>query len=248
MAGNIGKLVGGGLGWAVGGPIGALLGVVLGSLYDTASDSDETRQLGGDFGQAQNRVQNDFFMSLLVLSAAVMKADGRRLKSELDYIKNFLIGNFGEERTRLALPTLKNLLETDISIRQVCLQVTQFVSHSGRLQLMHYLFGIAAADGKVDQKEENLLAQIAAYFNISQADFLSIKAMFVKSVNWAYEVLEVEENISNDELKKAYRRMATRFHPDKVANLGEDAVEAAQKKFQKVQEAYEEIKKERGIK
>lgn len=248
MSGNYGKLFGGGLGWAFGGPIGALLGVVIGSLFDTAGDSESNLLGGGNAGNNSASPQDDFLMGLLVLSAAVMKADGKKLKSELDHIKAFLVGNFGEEKTKAALPTLKELLNQDYSVRQVALQITQYVNHSGRLQLMHYLFGIAAADGKVDQAEENLLQQIAAYFNISAADFNSIRAMFVKSVNWAYEILEIDMLVSDDEVKKAYRRMATRFHPDKVANLGEDAVTAAQQKFQKVQEAYEEIKKQRGIK
>ncbi|MDX5320774.1 MAG: TerB family tellurite resistance protein [Bacteroidota bacterium] len=247
MSGNWGKFVGGGLGWALGGPIGAILGAVLGSLYDTAKDSEPTMGEGPEF-RASSGTQADFFMSLLVLSAAVMKADGRQLKAELDYIKKFLVGNFGEEKTKEALPTLKKLLETDISVRQVCLQIRNYVDHSGRLQLLHYLFGIAAADGKVDSTEETVLQNIATYFNISSSDYASIKAMFVQSSGWAYEVLETNELATDDEVKKAYRKMATKFHPDKVASLGQEAVDAAQKKFQKVQEAYEVIKKQRGIK
>lgn len=248
MAGKFGKFVGGGLGWAFGGPIGALLGFVLGSLVDTAADSqpilldEETRS-----GQ-ESRFQQDYFMSLLVLSAAVMKADGKQLKAELTFIKTFFVGNFGEERTKQALPTLKKLLETPIAVRQVCLQITQYVSHPGRLQLMHYLYGIAASDGTIDAQEEMLINQIGSYFNIHAADLASIKAMFVKTGNWAYEVLEIDEKASDEDVKKAYRRMATRFHPDKVNTLGQDAVDAAQKKFQKVQEAYDEIKKRRGLK
>lgn len=248
MASKYGKFIGGGLGWAFGGPIGALLGFALGSLVDTAAGSEPTLLGPGPEDGRRTVPTDDFFMSLLVLSAAVMKADGRQLKSELSYIKGFLIGNFGEYKTLEALPTLKRLLETEISVRQVCLQIRHYVDHSGRLQLMHYLYGIAAADGQVDRQEEALLHQIGSYFNIDDADLASLKAMFVKSANWAYEVLEVEEAASDEELKKAYRRMAARFHPDKVNTLGPDAVDAAHKKFQKVQEAYEEIKKQRGLK
>jgi len=249
MAGNFGKIVGGGIGWAFGGPIGALLGLVVGSFVDSASDTS-TRLLGGEtVGETQRQAsQDDFFMSLLVLSAAVMKADGKQLKSELNFIKAFLVNNFGEAKTKEALPTFKKLLDSPISLRPICLQITQYVNHSGRLQLMHYLFGIAAVDGQVDKDEESVLQQIGGYFNISQADMASIKAMFVKSTNWAYDVLEIDELATDEEMKKSYRRMATRFHPDKVSTLGEDAVQAAQQKFQKVQEAYEVIKKQRGIK
>ncbi len=249
MAGNFGKILGGGLGWAFGGPIGALLGLVVGSFVDSASDAPERLLGGGDPDpRAMRGAQDDFFMSLLVLSAAVMKADGKQLKSELNFIKTFLVGNFGEEKTKEALPTLKKLLDSEISLRPICLQIVQYVNHAGRLQLMHYLYGIAAADGQLDKSEELVLNQIGGYFNIAAADLAAIKAMFVKSNNWAYDVLEITELATDDEVKKAYRRMATRFHPDKVSTLGEDAVQAAQQKFQKVQEAYEVIKKQRGIK
>lgn len=248
MASKYGKFIGGGLGWALGGPIGALLGFALGSLVDTAAGSEPTLLGPGPESGPRTVATDDFFMSLLVLSAAVMKADGRHLKSELNYIKGFLVGNFGEHKTREALPTLKRLLETEIGVRQVCLQIRQYVDHSGRLQLMHYLYGIAAADGQIDHREEALLHQIGSYFNIHEADLASLKAMFVKSANWAYEVLEIEGSASDEDLKKAYRRMAARYHPDKVNTLGPDAVDAAHKKFQKVQEAYEEVKKQRGLK
>lgn len=249
MAGNFGKIIGGGIGWAFGGPIGALLGVVVGSFVDSATETS-TRLLGGETNGegARQASQDDFFLSLLVLSAAVMKADGKQLKSELNFIKAFFAANFGEEKTKDALPTLKKLLDSEIALRPVCLQIVQYVNHSGRLQLMHYLFGIAASDGTIAQEEEAVLNQIGSYFNISHADIAAIKAMFVQSNNWAYDVLEINELATDDEVKKAYRRMATRFHPDKVSTLGEDAVQAAQQKFQKVQEAYENIKKQRGLK
>lgn len=248
MAVKLGKIIGGGLGWAFGGPIGALLGVVLGSLVDTAGGSDPTLLDEDASGQRRMGPSEDFFMSLLVLSAAVMKADGRQLKSELSYIKTFLAGNFGEQKTLQALPTLKKLLESEINVRLVCLQIRQYVDHPGRLQLMHYLYGIAASDGRVDKEEETLLHHIGSYFNIQEADLASIKAMYVKSTNWAFEVLEIDAKATDEEVKKAYRRMAARFHPDKVNTLGQDAVDAAHKKFQKVQEAYEEIKKQRELK
>ena len=249
MAVKLGKIIGGGLGWAFGGPLGALLGVVLGSLVDTAGESERTLLGDGDEeGQRRMGAKDDFFMSLLVLSAAVMKADGRQLKSELSYIKTFLNGNFGEQKTLQALPTLKRLLETEINVRLVCLQIRQYVDHPGRLQLMHYLYGITASDGRVDREEELLLHQIGSYFNIHEPDLASIKAMYIKSANWAYEVLEIDATATDEEVKKAYRRMAARFHPDKVNTLGQDAVDAAHKKFQKVQEAYEELKKQRGLK
>lgn len=222
------------------------MGFVIGSLFDNTTVITKAGQDIFDDERAPS--QGSFFMGVLVLSAAVMNADGRKLKSELDYIKGFLVNNFGEEQALRQLQTLRSLLDKDIPVRSVCLQIQQHVDHPSRLQLMHYLFGIAAADGQVDGREEHLLHTIAGYLHINDRDMAALKAMYVKSTGWAYDVLEVDEGASDEDVKKAYRRMASRFHPDKVSSLGEDATKAANEKFQKVQQAYEEIKKKRGIK
>ncbi len=250
MASKYVKWVGGGLGWALGGPIGALMGFVLGALFDNADDQPLLNEGQGPAGSRYRQDtpgSGDFYFAVLVLSAAVMKADGRQLKSELDYIKQFLKTNFGSEKTREYLQVLKRLLDTDIPLRQVALQITQHTSHAARLQLMHYLYGIAAADGHVDKREQDILHQIAGYLNISPADAASIKAMFVKDTGNAYKVLEIDQKASPEEIKKAYRKMAMKHHPDKVSDLGEDAVKAAQEKFNSIKEAYDQIKKERGM-
>ncbi len=246
MAKGYGKWIGGGLGWILGGgPLGALVGVALGSLFDIGDSGNESERINPS--QQRSTSSGDFYLSLLVLSAAVMKADGRHLKSELDFIKQFLKQNFGVEKTKEYLRVLKELLEQDIPLRQVCIQITQHTPHAYRLQIMHYLYGIAQADGSIDAREEQVLQQIANYLNISSADAASLKAMFVKNTDSAYTILEIDKSASDDELKKAYRKMAAKYHPDKVASLGEDAMKAAQEKFRMVNQAYEEIKKERGL-
>ena len=65
--------------------------------------------------------------------------------------------------------------------------------------------------------------------------------------NWAYKVLEIEPNASNEEVKKAYRRMAMKFHPDKLNTMGEEVKKSATEKFKKVNDAYQTIKKERNL-
>jgi DnaJ like chaperone protein len=246
--GKYGKWLGGGLGWVLGGPIGGLIGFVLGSLFDTASESPAV--FDPDTAHSRNRSTegNDFMVSLLVLSAAVMKADGRKLKSELDFIKTYLRKQFGDEKTVEYLQILKKLLEAEIPVRQVCMQIRSNMDHPSRLHLMHYLFGIAAADGTVDAAEQHVLRLIGEYLHINVQDQASLMAMFAKDRESAYRILEVDSSASDEELKKAYRRMAAKYHPDKVAQLGEEAMKAAEDKFRKVQEAYEEIKKQRNIK
>lgn len=116
-----------------------------------------------------------------------------------------------------------------------------------RLQLMHLIFGIALSDGSITQPEIFQLKQIGADLGINQADIDSLMSMFIKSNHWAYSVLEIDKNANNDEIKKAYRQLALKNHPDKVAYLGDEIRQRAQEKFQSINEAFEVIKKERGM-
>ena len=247
-----GKWLAGTLGWAFGGPIGALLGFALGSIYDNASGDVMAwgePQTDSRYRGRTRTTTGDFEASLLILTAAVMKADNTVKKSELEFVKRFLIGQFGEAKAKEQLLVLREILKKPIQIRQVSMQIRAFMDHSSRLQLMHYLFQLANADREIHGMEVSLLTRIASYLGISKKDFMSIKAMFVtvnsKSV---YEILEISQSATDDEVKKAYRRMAVKYHPDKVSHLGPEHQKAAKEKFQKLTEAYERIKKERGIK
>jgi DnaJ like chaperone protein len=243
------KWVGAILGWASGGPIGALLGFGIGAVIDTADFEVQTSSGGSPFSGSPRRAAayGDFSASLLVLSAAVMKADGKSLKSELDYVRNFFVQQFGESHARQEMLVLKDLLQKEIPLQQVCMQIRQFMPLPQRLQLMHYLFGIAQADGFVDKKEVDVIFTISSYLGIAPADFQSLRAMYFRDVDSDYKILEIEPHASDEELKKAYRRMALKYHPDKVSLLGEEVQKAAREKFLKVQEAYDAIKKQRGI-
>jgi len=242
---KFGKWLGSGLGWAFGGPLGGVLGFALGSLFD-ASDVKNDGQ--NTLGQSSTRHDTgDFTVSLLVLSAAVMKSDGKTLKSELDFVKKFLASQFGEERAQEQLLILKEILKQEIPLQDVCLQIKQFMPHSQRLQIIHYLFGISKADGHVHELELQTIQTIANYLGVRAADFESLKAMYFRDTNSDYKILEIEPTVGYDEVKKAYRKMAVKFHPDKVAALGEEVQKAANEKFQKVQQAYENIKKQRGF-
>lgn len=236
---NYGKWIGGGLGWAFGGPLGAIIGFAIGSIF---SNSSESEQYIGSTAQ-----QRDFNVSLLVLSAAVMKADGSVKKSELDYVKRFFLTNFGQERAEKYILMLREILKQDIQVYEVSQQVGRFMDYSSKLQLLHYLFGIASADGSTHNNEIDVISIIAKYMGVSSADFQSIKAMFVQQVDSAYKILGIDSNATDEDVKKAYREMAKKYHPDKVAYLGEDVRKSAEQKLQEVNEAYEKIKKQRGF-
>lgn len=243
MAG-FGKWIGGGLGWVLGGgPIGALIGFALGSMFD--GPGTNTRQTT----QSRRTTEGDFKMSLLVMMACIMKADGRIHKAELGVVKKFLVANFGEEGALEALQILKRLLEQPINETEVAMQINQHMNYSAKLQLVHLLFDIAFADGEVHPSELSMIERISSIFRIPSADFESLKAPFNKQSDpvWAYKTLEIEPTATDEEIKKAYRRMAMKYHPDKVNNLGDDMKKSATEKFRTINDAYESLKKTRGI-
>ena len=241
--GKYGKWVAGGLGWVLGGPIGGIIGFFVGSMFDNTSVDFQNKT-----SDINVTAQGDFNISLLILSASVMKANGKVKKSELAYVKQFLLHQYGEAKAKQLLLTLKDILDKEIPLVDVTDQISNNMRGALRLQLMQYLFGIAKADGLVDDKEYQLLEQIARGLRIENNEFNSLKAMFYNSSASYYDVLNLSKSANDDEVKKAYRKLAVEYHPDKVANLGADHQEASKIKFQKILEAYENIKKERGIK
>lgn len=250
-----GKWIGSLLGWVTFGPIGALLGFWFGSTVD--GYVERARQLPGgesygskpygrsSYSAAEQR--NSFLVSLLVLSAAVIKADGKTLQSELDYVKDFVRRNFSDAAVPEAMRMLDQFTRQDVNIYSVGPQIAQYMNYSQRLQLFHYLVQIAMADGSFDKKEKGVLEAIGATIGLSQADYSSVISMFYKETNAAYTVLEISPSATDDEVRTAYRKMAMKNHPDKVATLGPEVQKAAAEKFRQVQEAYESIKKERGM-
>ena len=184
---------------------------------------------------------------MLVLSAAVMKADGQVKRSELDYVKRFYLQNFGQERAENYIKMLREILEKEYNLYEVSQQVGHYMDYSSRLQLLHYLFGIANADGVITAEEVKVINTISDYMGVTNSDFQSLKAMFVKDTDSAYKILGIDPSASDEEVKRAYREMAKKNHPDLVSSLGEEVRQATERKFQEINEAYETIKKQRGL-
>ena len=245
--GNFVKWLGAGVGFTLGGPIGSVLGFVLGSLIDGFTMEDI--EIAKTYGSGNTNVQSgDFEISLLLLSAIVIKADGEVDERELLYVRDHFKRMYGEQRANNAFKLFKGFMQSNqISTAQICAQIRQNLTHSSRLQLVHFLFGIANSDGSVIEEEVNIIKIIAGYLYISSYDFESIKAMFYDSTNSAYRILEIDKSATNDEIKLAYRKMAKKYHPDKLQHLGEEHVKGAEEKFKQVSKAYEQIQKERGL-
>jgi DnaJ like chaperone protein len=271
------KWIGGLLGWVVWGPIGALVGYLLGKAVDTYIDAsrqlpggDSTYQ-GGSQGQGQwqgqrqstgggytggtqsrrytaDEQRNSFFVSLLVLSSAVIKADGKTLQAEVDCVRNFFRSNFGEQAAQQAIQILQKLDSQQVNVYTVGDQIAANMNYSQRMQLFQYLVQIALADGEFAKAEKSVLECIGSVIKLSNSDVSSLIAMYYREEQSAYKVLEISPNATDDEVRAAYRRMAMKNHPDRVSTLGPDVQKAAAERFQQISEAYETIKKQRGMK
>ena len=262
-----------GLGWAIGGPIGGLLGYFIGKAI-----SSDDKQIGsqswadtsstGHRGPYRNTgTQQDINIALMVLIAAVMKADGQVRKSELDYVKRFLLVNYGEQRGKEMLKVLQQMVEQDIQIDKVCQQIKVNTDYSTRYHMVDFLFGIGGADGEFHQAELNMLRLIAQYLGISQSDYTSIHERHTGKSGYSgysgnsrnagrsaasgknpYKVLGIDSSATDEEVKKAYRRMAMKYHPDRVAGMSEEMQRNAAEQMKEINEAYEIIKTGRGLK
>ena len=233
------KLLWGGLGWVFAGPIGAVLGYT----YASMSNKESYRIPGS----SSSTKHGDFIISVLVLFAKVMKADGKLLKSELNYVKRFLKQQFGIHKTKELMVVFRDILEQDYPLKDVCKQIQRSMDHPSRLELIHILYGLSASDGHVHPEEIKIIQTMANYLNINKNDYESIKAMFATDEEAIFRVLEISPNASNDEIKKAYRKMANKYHPDKVSHLGKEMQKMAEEKFKAVNDAYQRLKKDRNI-
>ena len=228
------KWIFGGLGWAFGGPLGALFGYGIGSMYDNKKKVSKG---------------TDFELALLSLAAVVIKADGIIKKEELNCVKAFFIKSFGKYKADMYFKIFNDIKNKPFpSVRSICLQIDKNVNHSGRLIIVQFLFSIAASDDELLDVEVNLIKKISNYLHINEYDFQSIKSMYLSKKNDIdndYKILEISKSSSNEDVKKAYRKMAKKYHPDKLQNVSDDIIKMAQEKFNKVNQAYERIMKSR---
>lgn len=242
------------VGFIFGGFRGAFLGYAIGYIVDRffISPNKPGYQNNPPFRGTQtgNVSLGDFELNLLSLCAIVIKADGDISQRELDYVRAYFVQQFGKERANATFRTFNEISKNrSIEAPRIAAYLRSRTSYEMRLQILHFLFGVANADGRILNTEIQTLNRIARYLNINTHDFISIKAMFVKSADNsnAYQILEVDKNASVPEIKKAYREMVKKYHPDKLIDMDEAYKKGAREKFNKVQEAYDEIRQEKGF-
>lgn len=222
---------------------GALLGFFLGTILEAGSSG----RIRTSFQTTRASAQ-EFELRLLALASMVIRADGKTTQSELDYVRTQFVQFFGKERANEIFRVYNaEFKKSAISAREIGSFLVSRTRYEARLQMLDFLFRIAKADGRVSPSELTKLNEIANHMHISPADFSSIKAMFVDQTDSAYTILEVSKASTDAEIKKAYRDLVKKHHPDKVRNLGAAAEKAAKEKFQRIQQAYEAIKNERGF-
>lgn len=282
----VGCWIGGTLGTMLGsGILGTLAGFCLGSIIDEMMDSRadsndyntnkqdyysqgngyKQYQYGGQNGSSNahsNEGQrNSFLFSMLVLSSYIIKADNKIMHSEMEFVRQFLRQNFGEQAVNQGLEILLKLFEIQKqqgiqvfrnTIHQSCAEIKHNMDVSQRLQLLNYLVIIAKVDGYVSPEEIKALKEVARHLGLTAKDVDSMLNMETgaranSNIEDAYKVLGLSSTATDDEVKVAYRKMALKHHPDRVATLGEDIRKAAEKKFQDINDAKERIFKARGL-
>lgn len=274
---GVGKWIGGFLGFIAFGPLGALAGYALGSLFDNAligfadgSDGPHTFEDAyrntyqrGQYTQQQQfeGQRNSFMFSLMVLASYVIKADGKVMHSEMEYVRQMLRTNFGNAAVAEGEDILKKLFEKQkqldaqqpgaykSAVYDSCRQIAQYMAYAQRLQLLAFLCEIARADGKVPTSEVEALRWLASSLglNAREVDSMLNLQSGGNNLEAAYKVLEISPNATDDEVRKAYRKLALKHHPDKVSTLGEDVRKAAEKKLQEINAAKDLIYKSRGM-
>ena len=225
------------------GPLGGILGFFFASRLEAMAEA-AAEYNGAQSGEQGER--NSFLISLLVLSAAVIKADGKVTQQEMARLRQFFATNFGPKAAEESEEIVQELLKKDINLYEVCQQVRSCMAYSHRLQLYHFLVSLGACDG-LHPKEIDVLETIASYIGLTKGDSESIIAQFRPNNDSNYKILEIDPSATDEQVKKAYRKMAVKYHPDKVATLGADVQKAAEEKFKAVAQAYDAICRERGI-
>lgn len=234
----------------------AIIGFFIGGIFDQAArrrKAGASQQNSSGFQDMfeyyrQQTQRNDFPTQLLALSAYIMKSDGKVVKSELSFVKSFFIQQFGNQFTVNHLQSLKQFLDaSSLPIEQICSDIRMRTQVEVRIHLLHYLFGVAQADGHVSDHEIKTLQHIANLLQVPPIDFRTVSGMHKHDIQADYDVLGIEKSATDDEVKKAYRKLAVRYHPDKVSSMGEEFQKGAKEKFQRLQEAYDNVKKSRGF-
>ena len=252
-----GKVIGGTLGFLLGGPLGALLGTYFGHGFD-ANRGTRPAALPGD----QERVQAAFFTATFSVMGHLAKSDGRVTRDEID-LANALMQEMqlAEEQRKLARALFNEGKSAEFDFNAVVQQFRRECHRRSTLMRMFMEIQVQAAfaDQRLDPAENRLLAQLAEALGFDQGELARIIDL-VRGAGHvhdspdqfdladAYSVLGVDESTPVEEVRKAYRRLLSQHHPDRLVAKGlpEEMIRLANEKTAEIRKAWEKIREERG--
>ncbi len=233
--------------------------IILGYIFQSIFSSFGGKRITIDYGSNRSTAKpKDFETSLLLLASIVIKADGVVNQTELNYVRQYFATHYGKEKANQAFDQFREAVKRRIPPQKICAEIREFMPAQARIQLIKFLFGVANADGNITPAEELEIRRIASYMWIGQNDYIILRNFYYKQQqrydytyskdsDYSYEVLGLSEKATADDIKKAYRKLVKKYHPDRLQNASKDDLQVAKEKFQKIQAAYETIKKKRGF-
>jgi len=267
-----GKIIGGAFGFLVGGPLGGLLGVALGHGFDKGLEQLSEVGTGWSAFSAREQTQTAFFTATFSVMGHLAKSDGRVTRDELGVATDLMRQmHLSPEQTRVAQRLFNEGKAPNFPLDAVLEQFRR--TCQGRRNLMRLFIEIqlyaALADGAMHAEEQRLLLYVCRRLGIAHRDFLDLAAMIEAELRFrhaaggreaplegkrddvadAYALLNVAPSVSDAELKRAFRRLISQHHPDKLvaSGLPEEMMKLATQKTQEIKLAYERIKKARGL-
>jgi DnaJ like chaperone protein len=239
-----GKIMGGGVGFMLGGPLGALVGATLGhALLD-----ERVRVESGPMSGVEQR-QAVFFTAVFAMLGKIAKADGRICEKEIAAVRSFMNDQLRlpAAAQQFAIGVFNEAKDNNTPFEEYARQLGQVFADNVQLRTMFYqvLFSIAMVDGVLHPAEESLLRAAPVHLGLHADIFDTVRRQFGHDLSHHYAVLGLEDGADLAEVKKAYRKLATEYHPDKVVSKGlpEDFTRFAEQKFKEINESYAVITK-----
>lgn len=238
---KIGKFLGLILGFLLANFIGAAIGFIIGALIDKFYQE-------GSFNfdideKPRNYLQTDFILSTLLLASSVLKSDAEKDEKEIAYIRDFILAQFGKDELEKYMTVIGHSKLKEPDLKKITQQIRINSPYETRLQIIHFLFGLAKADNLIHDKEIANIKIISIHLSVSAEDFESLKAMFISIEEQHFNTLQLNAAATDQEVKESYRKLALKYHPDKTTDKNKDAEE----NFLRLKEAYDFIKNKRGF-
>jgi DnaJ like chaperone protein len=253
--GWFGKLTFGSLGMFLGGPLGAIAGAVLGhhlidkkaGTLDPGFYRDE-----GPVLRRNEQTQATYFITLFSILGKFAKIDGVVTRDEIKVVESFINGlRISEDERQFAKNIFNEAKNSTYAIEDFAVQLYRATRDQPTILLsfMNLLFQIAAADGKLHPAEEEALIRIKNIFSLSDQQFRDMKAVYFSDLEKYYKILNCSSEDSDQKIKSNYKTLVKDFHPDTLVSKGlpEEFTEFAAGRFREIQDAYENIRRERGM-